>query len=344
RANAPVALVFTDEADALNYKRSREIETEIELLESLAGVGKNTSSDYAAIDKQIDHDLKKLIGAVNGNNFLLVDSYSDDLVYNINQRQIITGQLDNFNTQIAELRAELSTCQTKGGTYEEVIHTEIPGYFVSHTDGYEGLYDYEKAEEMTVEQFEKELKPQSNNSNVVGKTVSGPNWYVACKLTADEAITLSHSNTSTLLSFPDASCNDIPATLVSLNQTSKQSDAVAVFRCDYMNSSISHLRDENVLITVNSYSGLRISKSAIHDDFVDVAGSQTGERKKVQGVYVLRGSELVFKEIVILYADNNFVIVDENPEADTLVSGNTVSLNDSIVVNGEDLYAGKVVR
>ena len=43
-------------------------------------------------------------------------------------------------------------------------------------------------------------------------------------------------------------------------------------------------------------------------------------------------------------AVKDFVIIEDNQDSDKLVSGSTVSLNDSVVVKGENLYAGKIVR
>ena len=110
-----------------------------------------------------------------------------------------------------------------------------------------------------------------------------------------------------------------------------------------MNSPISHLRNETVQITVNSYTGLRISKSAIHDGNVEVADG-SGEIQRVQGVYVRHGSQLEFKEVSIMYAGPDFVIIDETPDEGILVSGETLKLNDEVVIKGEDLFEGKNVQ
>ncbi len=342
-ANSTVAYVFSDEESALNYKRIEEINDEIAVLEELNNLGQNSSTDFSAIDKEIKHNLDKLISCVNSNSLRELSSCSDDLVFSINQRQIITGEVEDFNSQISALQSERTSIDASGVVNEVVTNTKA-GYFVSTTDGYEKTYNYDNIKSMTVSQFDTKKKPVVLGDDVIGKIVIGPNWFVACKITADDAISLSHANSTIRLSFPNSSCHDIPARCVAVNQVNKQSDAIAVFACNYMNSAISHLRNESVLISINNYSGLRISKDAIHDDFVVIEDSPTDEKKKVQGVYVLTGNELVFKEISIIYSANDFVIIDDTPDNEKLISGETVSLNDSIVVRGEDLYAGKVIE
>lgn len=344
--DSEVALVFANESDALNYNRINDISKQIEILESLNTSNSNIQTDFSAIDKQIELNLKNMITAVNTHTPSKIISSGDNLVYSINQRQIITGEVENFDEQIAKLNSELKQYQQSGGTYTDVIKTNASGYFVASADGYENVFDYDKVTELTVEDLSAEHKPQAVSEGTIGKIVSGLNWYVVCKLSADEALTLSHSNQSIYLTFPNTTCTDIPATLVALNQTSKQSDAVAVFRCNYMNTPISHLRNERVQISVNAYSGIRISKEALHDDYIEITGddNSTVSKEKVQGVYVLHGNELEFKEVSILFAGPDFLILDENPDSATLVSGETVKLNDEIVVKGEDLYDGKDVK
>lgn len=342
-AGSEVALVFANETDALNYNRINEINKEIEILESLNTSYDNVNTDVSAIDKQIEMNLKNMISAVNSNSSHQIEDSSNNLIYSINQRQVITGETSGFAEQIASLKSEAAECARQGGTYIDAIKTTTGGYFVASADGYEGLVDYHKVTNLTVDSYNDNLKPNKVGDNVIGKIVSGLNWYVVCKFNADEALTLSHSNVYPVISFPNTTCTNIPAELAALNQESKQSDAVAVFRCNYMNSPISHLRNETVQITVNSYTGLRISKSAIHDGNVEVADG-SGEIQRVQGVYVRHGSQLEFKEVSIMYAGPDFVIIDETPDEGILVSGETLKLNDEVVIKGEDLFEGKNVQ
>ncbi len=343
-AGSEVALVFANETDALNYNRINEINKQIQILEELNTSYENVNTDFSAVDKQIELNLKNMISAVNSNSTSQIDTCADNLVYSINQRQVITGAVTGFDEQIAHLKEEARKCQQQGGTYIDAIKTNTGGYFVASADGYEGLIDYDKVTELTVEDMKSDLAPNKVSDNTIGKIVSGLNWYVVCELSADDALTLSHSNVYPTLSFPNTTCTDIPADLAALNQSSKQSDAVAVFRCNYMNTPISHLRNETVQITVNSYTGLRVSKEALHDDYVEVAGDNSGEKQRVQGVYVKHGNQLDFKEVSILYAGADFVIIDETPEEGILVSGETLKLNDEVVISGDDLFEGKDVQ
>lgn len=343
RADSEVALIFDNESDALAYKRVNKINDTISMLEGLNTSYENVNTDFEASEKQIVLNVKELIKSVNGNSSIaLIDNISE-LTYSINQRQIVTGEVKDFNGIIKNLKDEKKAIESSFNTYtNSSIRASKPGYFVSFADGYENVFDYDDVKNMTVSEFSNLPQAKEVSDDTIGKVITGLNWYVACRLSPQDAIDLSQASSTIKLSFPDSSCFDIPATLVSLNQVSKQSDAIAVFSCNYMNSPISHLRKETVEISINTHTGLRIDKESIHDDFVTVENST--EKKKVQGVYVLRGSELVFKEIDIIYAGSDFVIINPSPKEGELISGQTVALNDSVVVRGENLYDGKKVK
>lgn len=104
-----------------------------------------------------------------------------------------------------------------------------------------------------------------------------------------------------------------------------------------------------VYLDINDYSGIMINKRALHENTVkksvtDENGSESIIEKKVQGVYVLYGNKLQFKQIVPIYYADKYVICDASPQPDQLITNDTVRLYDRIIVGGTNLYDGKVVR
>ena len=148
--------------------------------------------------------------------------------------------------------------------------------------------------------------------------VSGLNWYVVCKVSGTDSLQLEIGEKVDGITMPFASTGSIPAKVVAINQESRQSDAVVVLECSYMNNELSKVRKESVQIAVNTHSGIMVNKKAIHVEPVmkvidDGSGRQVKQEVMVQGVYVLYGSELVFKEIVPLSTYSTFVLCDRNP-------------------------------
>lgn len=341
-----VAKIFANENDALCYNKIQEIDEKIAVLEGLNTPYDNISTD-SAVDSQIYLNINTLLKAVNNGNFKERDSAAESLVYSINQRQKIIGTVTDFNAQIQELQKEKSEYNVAGSGYIAEIRSPKSGYFVAEIDGYENVYDYDSVKELTVQDLSKSFVPDPVAESSVGKIVSGLDWYVVCKLSADEALALSHSESYPSIVFSSASDEPVPVDLVALNQDSKKDDAVAVFSCNYMNSSLSCLRNEPIQIIINNVEGVRLSKSALHDDYVELLddeGEPTGEKARVQGVYILHGSELLFREVSIIFAGSDFVIVDINPESAILKSGETIIINDEVVIEGDDLYDGKIIK
>ena len=66
--------------------------------------------------------------------------------------------------------------------------------------------------------------------------------------------------------------------------------------------------------------------------------------KDVKGVYILYGNSIKFVEIVPLYSSNNYVICDPDPDTSELMTSETLTLYDEVVVGGKDLYDGKMVK
>ena len=82
----------------------------------------------------------------------------------------------------------------------------------------------------------------------------------------------------------------------------------------------------------------------IHVTKENADGTTSTLEKTVDGVYILYGNELKFKEIVKLYETKDYVICDTNQDNEDLFSGSTIKLYDKIVTEGTDLYAGKIVK
>ena len=151
------------------------------------------------------------------------------------------------------------------------------------------------------------------------------------------------------ISIPYASADTLSARVVSVNDDSNTGNSVVVLECENMNDTLSKIRSQTVDISVRTYSGIKVDKTAIHKDKVTTTkenedGTTNTLEKTVDGVYILYGNELKFREVVKLYETDTYVICDTNQENEELFSGNTIKLYDKIVTEGTDLYAGKIVK
>lgn len=347
--NGVVAKIYPNSTDAVSRQRIETIDAQIDELTALTNSYYSESVSLDAVDNQLNTNMISLLSNINKGNLSLANTTLNSLLNTINERQLITGQVQNFSAKINELETEKQDLESSSSDSIGTIKSKKAGYFVSDIDGYEKSIDYTKIKDITLDDLEN-VKAKEIPSNTVGKVVSDLNWYVACKVTADEALSLSffENESGVTIDMPFATTESIPAKIVKINQENADSEAVVIFECNYMNSDLADARQESVEIGIQEFTGLRVSKVALHDDVVekhteDEDGNTTTESKKVQGVYVVHGSELQFKEVAILYAGNDYVICDPNPQDGVMFSNETVQLYDKVVIEGDKLYDGKIV-
>lgn len=346
-ANGEIAKVYTNETDAVRNTRADNLDKDVKALESIQKNNVTGALNIDIINNNIKNSLMNYLYNTNKNDVNACFTDSDNLLTAINQRQLYTGKVSNFNKKIAELKEESEKLKGSAGENVDTILAPKAGYFTEFCDGYENAYPYKEISTMHLSDL-KNIQKGSIPTNIAGKIISNVNWYVACEVTSDEASRLNIWDSAVTVLFEEATTEPIPAKIYRISQDAKTGKALVVLRCDYMDNGILEARQEPIEIGLGTYTGLRVSKRAVHDDYVtktttDDNGKAHKEKKKVQGVYVLYGSEVQFKQICIIYADEDYVVCDTEPDPSLLFNGETISLYDKVIVKGDDLYDGKVI-
>ena len=104
-----------------------------------------------------------------------------------------------------------------------------------------------------------------------------------------------------------------------------------------MDENIAKIRSGKVEIRFNKYEGIKIPNDAIRA--VSVVDEETKKEKTVKCVYVLSGNVVKLKYIDILFNGEDYVIAKSN----TTQTG-YVRLYDRVIVKGDDLSDGKIVK
>ncbi|HIS78248.1 MAG TPA: secretion protein HlyD [Candidatus Caccousia stercoris] len=343
-----VAELYATEQDAAAQKQIETLNLQISQLQRLSSPGSTYAVDQDSLTKQISQKLIALLQTSASGEYDSLDEPREDLLYVLNERQIVTNKVANFNDRIASLtqqRDALTANRQVLGT----ITAPSAGTFISEVDGYESVFDYSSILTITPEQYQEKLQTQvSPPADAVGKICGEFKWYFVCVVSAEDAMKFIEGN-AVSLSFPFATSGSVTAVVRAVNQESIESQAAVVLECSTMNEELARLRTETCAVSVTEYSGIRVSQKAVH--FAEVTrtvenedGEETTETREVKGVYVMHGSEIVFRQIVPLYSTSTYVICDPNPDPEELMTSETVQLYDEIVVEGTDLYDGKVVK
>ena len=246
----------------------------------------------------------------------------------LSKREISRGDVSGYETRIAALRSRLSELQTMLSGDVTDIYADGTGYFVSHVDGYEGKLSTADSGSITADQIDDIISEPDlgKSSGAVGKLIADYRWRVAAVIDSEQLFGCYEGSTVTLRVRSDPT--PIEAEIVSITDSGRgDGTSVYVFECDTLTSSVVSGRTAQFKYIVNSYGGLRVSRSALrfNDD-------------QERGVFVVVGGKLVFKKINVEYWGDDYLICTQEDDGDYL------KLYDRIVTEGKDLYEGKVVE
>lgn len=343
-----VAELYATEQDAAAQQQIETLNLQISQLQKLSNPGSTYAADQDTLTKQISQKLIALLQQSALGEYDTLEETREDLLYVLNERQIVTNKVENFDDRISSLTLQRDAL-CAGRQSLGSVSAPAAGIFISEADGYESVFDYDNILSVTVDEYRAALQTAvSAPADAVGKICGEFKWYVVCTVSAENALKFLEGNAVTL-SFPFATSGSITAVVRAVNQETIESEAAVVLECSTMNEELARLRTETCSISVTQYSGIRVSQKAVH--FAEVTrtvenedGEEVAETKQVKGVYVMHGSEILFRQIVPLYSTATYVICDPNPDEDELMTDETVQLYDEIVVEGTDLYDGKVVK
>lgn len=351
-----IAEIYPSESDAAAKNRIARIDDELARLAVLKSPGEVTASNPKMIGSQINKKIASLLTNMKSGAFSLLASDKNDLQLLLSQKQIITGAegSDGYEARLAELNAERTELEGSASGSTGTITAPASGYFIRAIDGYENAVSLEDAMQLTVSDvraLEEGESGGTDDGKTIGKIAMDFNWYIACVISENDLVRLDRT-TSVTLEMPFASSEQIPAEVVEINRDGETGEAALILKCTYMNSDLAAARKEPLRINISSYSGVLVNEKAIH--FSDVVAHETDDDgneievvyENVKGVYVKYGSQLRFVQVFSDATINGYAICKVSLSAlerEQLVTSKTIQLYDEVVVEGTDLYDGKIL-
>jgi hypothetical protein len=346
-----VARVYANAEQANAQYSLKQIDESIAKLQSLQKPGSTYSVSVDSFNSRIYHQLYTILDSTSEGNFTEAFGQKGDLLSLINEKQLVMGVVSDFGSRIASLQAQRSTLAEQAGTSKGTVVSPDSGYFIQDTDGLESACNISQVLSLSSSQVrELENTKRAPVSGSVGKICKEFGWYIACVVPADRVTEFRQLGSGSVVSvtFPSISSAEIPASVVAINQNGSDSEAAVILKCMDMDSTLAGIRCETAQIVIKKYTGIRVSQKAVHYQKVQKTVKKNGktatETKEVEGVYILRGGQLDFRQIVPKFSAENYVICDPNPKEDSLYTDSTIKLYDEVVVEGTDLYDGKVIE
>lgn len=319
-----VAMQFSSSKAAANYSKYAELTKQIKYYQTLEAQTVGQSADLETINEDIE---QKVINYADGLAKNRIGDTAEDLDSVLVRRQLIIGEDVNLLSIIENLRDQRNNYQSYSKP-DRYIKTDKSGVFSSYTDGYENLIDYSKAEETTIDGFKSALKTvdkAQNVSNNIGKLVTSYTWYVQTLVSADTVKNLENGDYVNIVLKDDTS-KSFKAEIVNGAEIALgQKETLLVLKLNEMDADIAKLRKAEIEIRRNNYEGIKVPSEALH----------VLDGKK--GVYVLIASQVKFREVNVIYSDDDYVLAeyDESNEK-------SIHLYDKIITQGKDLKDGKV--
>lgn len=320
-----VAVTFTDSASAKRFSEIAELEEKISYYESLNHKMGIQTTDIEPFNEKINEMCENLILCANTGEIEKYGEFENAVRDAVTGKQLATGAQIDVTEKLAALKSQLAALKSASNTYGSVTASH-PGYYISRVDGYEGAISYKdvlQTDAATIDNLLTGAGKETTASNQMGKLVDGFNWYMLCTVDYENASKLKIGS-GVRVRFPFGAVEEITAKVCKI-ESAGDGRSTLVLSCNLMNTAVAGLRIEKAELIFNEYSGYEISNKAIRE--VD------GEK----GVYVLTGNIVKFKKINIIYSDADYTVVN-NPEN----KASYLRLYDEVIVEGTDLYDGKV--
>ena len=194
-------------------------------------------------------------------------------------------------------------------------------------DGYETVFSAASVDSLTVEAFRtmKQAEPASyvGDSRTAGKLITDHTWYAVVETDSATASAFTSGQTYGLRFLGADQTLDMK--LHRTVSSSREDAVLLIFTSNRISPDFSYTRCQRVEITSSTGEGYAVPQKAVRN----IDG--------VTGVYVLDRYVVRFRRISILGEENGMYICDP-----ALEGADCLKLYDSIIVEGNDLYDGKI--
>lgn len=342
-----IAEVYKSEQEGLLQKEIKRLDSEIKILENFESSKRSISTSPNYIEKQSYQLLKNFAKDINNEDYQCALKNRENILNLLNERQSILGKSNDVTEKIQNLKNKRDSLMSSLTQKSASIISSESGYFLGNVDGFENLFDIKNLSSLNTNEVNEMLKKTPSKTNALAKIVNLSYWYFVCNIKKDQVSKFNVDDYVNMV-LPFSNVKKVSAKVVAINQEGKNSDAVLILKCSNIDKDILNLRFENVRIDIKDYTGIKLNKSAIHENMVtksiiDENGESREITRNAYGVYVLNGRQLSFKEVELLYFGEKYAVCKKSGY-DVSSGDDKLKLYDEVVVEGYDLYDKKIVK
>ncbi len=338
------------------------IDEQIEALERVENTAKYLSvSDVVNVDSIIAELFVSSSLEMSKNNFFSASSVSDEILFRMNLRQLLTGEKESFGEELDALRAERAAAVAELIDVAETVDTDKSAYYFYDVDGYETAFSFDDIDKLAYDDLKTMMSssPTLLSGKEAGKLVLGYTWYAMLPTDSETAAYFTEGYKYEL----DFSASGkkvsmkLERVIYDTDRTSKA--ACMIFSSSVMPDGFDYTRMQPVSVNVRTFEGYRLPLSAVR--LVNYGD------EPVEGVYILYGNIVRFRRVDIILSQDGYVLCKpaekkaeeeddgiydfpiigevetEPPETEEWEKVPMLELYDLVIISAKELYDGKVI-
>ncbi|MDE6781728.1 MAG: hypothetical protein K2J40_09755 [Ruminococcus sp.] len=302
----------TDEQISINREISA-LENQLAILEKIQNRGTLESAQPLSLSANIEENFRNYIYCRDMKDYDTIKSDLDTLLVEMSTYQIITDEVTDFNQQIEDINNQIMQLRQQSVQPIEVILSDRPAYFASYCDGFEDVLRKENINQITVQMLNSIDDNKSTDNTVVGKLIDGYNWYLAGII--DNSHHDYEAGNWVKLRF-EASADTYNAEIIDIHDEGNPEQSIIIMSCSRFNQELVQHRCQSVEIIRGNYKGLKVPRESIRfKDVAEQVKTVSGDTEIIseeivnsKGVYILKGEQVEFKKIDVIYEGSDYVL------------------------------------
>lgn len=308
-----VARFYRDTQAQADQAQLQALDLEIELLQ-YAAVQSGDLESAARLDEDILQSIVDLRASSALGDYTQLEDQVLELKSGVLKRGYTYGDgltAQQLSEQLSALTSQRAALNQQSAAATTQVTAPQSGVFSTLVDGFESVLTPDSVLQLTPSSLRTLLDtPAVQDSSAAGKLITSQRWWYAANLPAGEAERLNQGDTVTLRFTGDFS-QDVEMRVDQVGPTEGQQTLVVCSTDRYL-SQTTLLRRQTAELIFESWSGLRIPKSALHLVEETVEDEETGESSVVTrlGVYALVAGRTEFKEVEVIMEGADYYVVN----------------------------------
>lgn len=343
------AAVCASEQDAEALARKAALEQRLRWLKESDDAVNYHAVNVRELRRQVDDTFSGMLAELDRGAFGSLEAAQERFLYrSTTMEAALGGQGMDLSAEIAAVEgqlAEIGAMALESRTRR--FKAPIAGYYYPQMDGYEEILTPETLKAVTPERWAELLKtPAVSVSAAQGRLLRGFAWYAVAVLDDAEAQRLRIGQRYTVR-FPLESARRFSMKVESI-QRGEGDASLVVLTTDEKDDVLLRLRTVQAKIVLATHKGLEIPAAALR---VQEKTSKTGAVRRCTGVYIVKGSQLILREVQVLHQtdDGRAVVAWGVPSENKTLEGDRVTLRGNIRSawldeDGDLLVAGTNLR